>query len=65
LGAAPAPGGVHRRDGTYLDAHPGANQAVTAAMGRPRDQAAVNLRGYFTAHPQEYYDLPRHPGTAR
>jgi hemophore-related protein len=47
---------VHRRDGTYLDAHPGANQAVTAAMGRPRDQAAVNLRGYFTAHPQEYYD---------
>jgi hemophore-related protein len=42
---------------TYLDAHPGANQAVTAAMGQPRDQAAVNLRGYFTAHPQEYYDL--------
>jgi hemophore-related protein len=42
---------------TYLDAHPGANQAVTAAMGQPGDQAAVSLRGYFTAHPQEYYDL--------
>ena len=42
---------------TYLDAHPGANQAVSAAMGQPRDQAAANLRGYFTAHPQEYYDL--------
>jgi hemophore-related protein len=26
-------------------------------MGQPRDQAAANLRGYFTAHPQEYYDL--------
>ena len=42
---------------TYLDAHPDANQAVTAAMGQPSDQAAANLRGYFTAHPQEYYDL--------
>ena len=42
---------------TYLDAHPDANQAVTAAMGQPRDQAAANLRGYFTVHPQEYSDL--------
>jgi hemophore-related protein len=42
---------------TYLDAHPDANQAVTAAMGQPRDQATANLRGYFAAHPQEYYDL--------
>ncbi|MDT5008811.1 MAG: heme-binding protein [Mycobacterium sp.] len=41
----------------YLDAHPGANQAVTAALSQPRPQAAANLRGYFTAHPQEYYDL--------
>ena len=42
---------------TYLDGHPGANQAVTAALGQPPQQAAANLRGYFTAHPQEYYDL--------
>src|ERR1700682_2633749 len=42
---------------TYLDAHPDANQAVRAAMGQPGDQAAVNLRGYFTGHPQEYYAL--------
>src|SRR5690242_2198164 len=41
----------------YLDSHPGANQAVTAAMGQPRPQAAATLRGYFTANPQEYYDL--------
>ena len=41
----------------YLADHPGANQAVTAAMGQPRPQAEANLRGYFSANPQEYYDL--------
>jgi len=41
----------------YLDAHPGANQVVMAAYGQPRRQAAGSLRTYFTAHPQEYYDL--------
>ncbi|PRC49871.1 hemophore-related protein, partial [Mycobacterium sp. ITM-2017-0098] len=41
----------------YLDAHPGANQAVTAAMNQPRPAAEANLRGYFTANPGEYYDL--------
>jgi heme-binding protein len=30
---------------------------VTAAAGQPRNQAAANLRGYFTAPLQEYYDL--------
>jgi hemophore-related protein len=41
----------------YLDNHPGANQAVGAAFSQPRDQAAATLRGYFTANPQEYYEL--------
>jgi heme-binding protein len=41
----------------YLDNHPDANQAVTAAAGQPRDQVAANLRNYFTAHPREYDDL--------
>ena len=41
----------------YLAGHPDANQVVTAAYGQPRAQAASNLRSYFTAHPQEYYDL--------
>jgi hemophore-related protein len=41
----------------YLDAHPGANQAVGAAFSQPRPQAAGTLRDYFTANPQEYYDL--------
>ena len=42
---------------TYLNTHPGANQAVGAAFTQPRDQAAGTLRGYFTANAQEYYDL--------
>ena len=41
----------------YLDTHPGANQAVGAAFSQPRPQAAATLRDYFTANPQEYYEL--------
>ncbi|MGE2729490.1 heme-binding protein [Mycolicibacterium vaccae] len=41
----------------YLDANPGANQAVTAAMNQPRPEAEANLRGYFNANPSQYYDL--------
>ncbi|KZS62835.1 heme-binding protein [Mycobacterium ostraviense] len=41
----------------YLAAHPGANQVVMAAYGQPRGEAAANIRNYFTAHPNEYYDL--------
>ena len=41
----------------YLSNHPGANQVVTAAMNQPRPQAAADVRAYFTAHPQEYYEL--------
>lgn len=41
----------------YLDSHPGADQAVTAAMNQPRPEAEANLRGYFTANSQEYYEL--------
>jgi hemophore-related protein len=48
-----AEGSAHQ----YLDAHPDANAAVTSAFSQPRPEAAANLRSYFTAHPQEYYDL--------
>jgi hemophore-related protein len=41
----------------YLATHPGANQVVSAAYGQPRGDAAANIRSYFTAHPNEYYDL--------
>jgi hemophore-related protein len=41
----------------YLQNHPDANEVVMASESQPRPEAAANLRGYFTAHPQEYYDL--------
>lgn len=41
----------------YLNAHPGANQAVTSAKSQSRPDAEANLRGYFTANPAEYYEL--------
>jgi heme-binding protein len=41
----------------YLDSHPGAHQAVAATYNQPRQQAAADLRNYFTTHPQEYNDL--------
>ena len=41
----------------YLNNHPGANQAVTAAYSQPPSVAAGNLRSYFTANPTEYYEL--------
>ncbi|MCV7198683.1 heme-binding protein [Mycobacterium angelicum] len=41
----------------YLATHPGASQVVTAAYGQPRGDAAANIRGYFTSHPNEYYEL--------
>ncbi|MCV7172798.1 MULTISPECIES: heme-binding protein [Mycolicibacterium] len=41
----------------YLAAHPGANQAVTSALSQPSPAAEANLRGYFTANSQEYYEL--------
>ena len=64
--AAPdcSPGGLSNTVGSatgsarqYLTNHPGANEVVTAAATQPRPEAAANVRAYFTAHPQEYYEL--------
>lgn len=41
----------------YLSDHPDANAVVTAAKNESRPQAESDLRGYFTAHPQEYVEL--------
>ena len=30
---------------------------MTAASSQPRPEAEANIRGYFTANPQEYYEL--------
>ena len=64
--AAPgcSPGGVNATVSSatgsaqqYLAGHPDANQVITAAYSQPRPQAESSLRDYFTADPQEYYDL--------
>ncbi|MDQ2626459.1 MAG: heme-binding protein [Actinomycetota bacterium] len=41
----------------YLSTHPGANAVVNQAISAPRPQAAADVRSYFTANPQEYYEL--------
>jgi hemophore-related protein len=41
----------------YLRAHPGADQVLTAARNQPRNDAAADIRTYFTANPREYYEL--------
>ena len=41
----------------YLNAHPAANQVVTASYNQPRPEAEANIRGYFTSNPEEYYEL--------
>lgn len=41
----------------YLATHPGAGAVVNRAVGLPRPQAAADIRNYFTAHPQEYFEL--------
>ena len=41
----------------YLADHPGAGQVLSAAMHQSPAQAAADVRGYFTANPQEYYEL--------
>jgi hemophore-related protein len=49
--------GVLAQAGTYLDAHSGANDVLTAAATQSADDARSSVRGYFTAHPGEFLDL--------
>jgi hemophore-related protein len=58
-GLATTASGVLAEAGGYLDAHPGANDVLTAAANQPPDEARSNVRGYFTAHPGEFLDLQR------
>lgn len=41
----------------YLSTHPGAGQVLYAAANQSPAQAQADIRGYFTANPQEYYEL--------
>lgn len=56
-GYAATASGVLANAGGYLDTHPGADDVLTAAANQPAGDAASSVRGYFTAHPNEYFDL--------
>lgn len=49
--------GVLSAAGAYLDAHPGANDVLTAAGTQSPDDARASVRAYFTSHPGEFLDL--------
>jgi hemophore len=50
-------GSVATNTGTYLDAHPDTNAAVTSATQQQGPQAVATLKTYFDAHPQAGKDL--------
>lgn len=56
-GFAATASGVLAAAGGYLDAHPGADDVLTAAVNQPPADARTSVRGYFTSHVGEYLDL--------
>ena len=58
-GFAATASGVLGSAGAYLDAHPAADDVLTAAASQPPEVARSNVRGYFLAHPGEFLDLQR------
>jgi heme-binding protein len=56
-GLATTVSGVTAAAGQYLDAHPDANQALTAAGSQAPGDAEASLRSYFGSHVQEFTDL--------
>lgn len=63
-GLASTASGVLAQASSYLDAHPGANDALTNAGSSGDAEGAV--RAYFSAHPGEFMDLKNiaHPLTS-
>lgn len=49
--------GVLNQAGGFLEAHPEANDVITAAANQPPEEARSAVRGYFTAHPGEFLEL--------
>ena len=45
--------------GTYLAAHPDADQVLTAAGTQSTGDAKASVHSYFLAHPGEFLDLKR------
>lgn len=58
-GFAQTASGVLSEAGAYLDAHPAADDVLTAAANQPAADARTSVRGYFMAHPGEFLDLQR------
>ncbi len=56
-GLATTASGVLSSAGAYLDAHPGANDVLTAAGSQPTGEARSNVQAYFAGHPGEFLDL--------
>ena len=56
-GLATTASGVLASAGSYLAAHPDANDVLTAAGSQSRDEAKSNVQGYFLSHPGEFLDL--------
>ncbi|MGJ6125208.1 heme-binding protein [Mycolicibacterium sp. Y3] len=56
-GLASTASGVLAQAGSYLDAHPGANDVLTAAGNQDTGDASAAIRGYFTGHTGEFLDL--------
>ncbi|MEZ0053924.1 hemophore-related protein [Mycobacterium sp. MAA66] len=49
--------GVLAQAGAYLDAHPDANDVLTAAGTQSTGDAEGSIRAYFGGHPGEFLDL--------
>ncbi|OBA84954.1 hypothetical protein A5662_04625, partial [Mycobacteriaceae bacterium 1482268.1] len=49
--------GVLASAGTYLAAHPGADDVLTKAGSQPTGEAKTDVQNYFMAHPGEFLDL--------
>ena len=49
--------GVLSSAGTYLAAHPAADDVLTKAGSQPTDEAKASVQSYFLAHPGEFLDL--------
>jgi len=49
--------GVLSSAGTYLAAHPDADDVLTKAGSQPTGDAKASVQSYFLAHPNEFLDL--------
>jgi hemophore-related protein len=56
-GLATTASAVLSKAGGYLESHLGANDVLTAAASQSPEDARSSVRGYFTGHPNEFFDL--------